>query len=99
MLSNQIDILVYSGAFDLACNTAGSKSWLAKMPWKGQAPFTAQAMKPWKTIVDGKEVVAGTFKEVSVSMSKENTKKTKLAFVIIENAGHLVSFISPGIDT
>jgi len=92
LLSEQINILIYQGNLDLACNTASAKRWTAAMPWKGQPAFTSQDLKPWKSVVEGKEKVVGTFKEVNIKMGKDD-KKTRFALVTINNAGHMVCSI------
>jgi cathepsin A (carboxypeptidase C) len=90
LLASQIDILIYQGNLDLACNTAGAKRWTASMPWKGQAAFISLDLKPWKSEKDGKEVVAGKFKEVNVKMVDGDEKKTRFALVTIDGSGHMV---------
>lgn len=93
VLANQIDVLIYQGNLDLACNTAGAKRWTANMPWKGQAPFTSLDMQPWKSIVDGREKKAGEFKEVNIKMVDGDDKTTRFALVTIDGSGHMVSII------
>lgn len=93
LLANQIDVLIYQGNLDLACNTAGAKRWTANMPWKGQTAFTSQELKPWKSTRDGKDVVAGTFKEVNIKMVEGDEKVTRFAFVTIDGSGHMVRSI------
>ncbi|KAK6583864.1 hypothetical protein PZA11_003594 [Diplocarpon coronariae] len=90
LLANQVDILIYQGNLDLACNTAGAKRWTANMPWKGQAAFNALELKPWKSTKDGKEVVAGTWKEVNIRMVPGDEKKTRFALVTVDGSGHMV---------
>jgi cathepsin A (carboxypeptidase C) len=90
LLASQIDVLIYQGNLDLACNTAGAKRWTANMPWKGQAAFTSLDLKPWKSEKDGKEVVAGMFKEVNVKMVDGDDKTTRFALVTIDGSGHMV---------
>ena len=90
LLANQIDILIYQGNLDLACNTAGAKRWTANMRWKGEAAFTSQDLKPWKSIVNGEEVVAGKFKEVNIKMVEGDKKTTRFALVTIDGSGHMV---------
>ncbi|TVY78363.1 Carboxypeptidase Y-like protein, partial [Lachnellula suecica] len=48
LLSSQIDVLIYQGNLDLACNTAGAKRWTADLSWKGQAEFTAKVLRSWE---------------------------------------------------
>jgi cathepsin A (carboxypeptidase C) len=91
ILANQVDVLIYQGNLDLACNTAGAKRWTSNMPWKGQAAFTSQDLKPWKSVKDGEEVVAGKFKEVNIQMVEGDSKKTRFALVTIDGSGHMVS--------
>lgn len=90
LLRNQIDMLIYQGNLDLACNTAGAKRWTANMPWKGQAEFNSVDLKPWKSTKDGKEVVAGAWKEVNIKMVEGDEKKTRFALVTIDGSGHMV---------
>lgn len=89
LLEHQIDVLIYQGNLDLACNTAGNKRWTDNMEWKGQAAFTSKDLKPWKS---GSEVV-GTWKEVNVKMVKGDEKTTRFAFVTVDGSGHMVSKI------
>jgi cathepsin A (carboxypeptidase C) len=60
------------------------------MPWKGQAAFTSQDLKPWKSVRDGKEVVAGMFKEVNIQMVDGDEQKTRFALVTVDGSGHMV---------
>lgn len=92
LLASQIDVLIYQGNLDLACNTAGAKRWTNNMAWKGQMEFTSKDLKPWKSVEDGKEVVGGTFKEVNIKMVKGSEKTTRFALVTVADAGHMVSF-------
>ncbi|KUJ12149.1 serine carboxypeptidase [Mollisia scopiformis] len=98
LLANQIDVLIYQGNLDLACNTAGAKRWTANMPWKGQSAFTSKELKPWKSTKDGKEVVAGTFKEVNVKMMDGDEKTTRFALVTVDGSGHMVPMDQPEIS-
>lgn len=91
LLANQVDVLIYQGNLDLACNTAGAKRFTANLQWKGQAEFTSKDMKPWTSIVDGKEKVAGKFKEVNIKMVEGDEKTTRFALVTVDDAGHMVS--------
>lgn len=97
LLANQIDVLIYQGTLDLACNTAGAKRWTANMPWKGQSAFTSKSLKPWKSTKDGKEVVAGEFKEVNVKMVEGDEKTTRFALVTVDGSGHMVPMDQPEI--
>jgi cathepsin A (carboxypeptidase C) len=86
LLSSQIDILIYQGNLDLACNTAGAKRWTANMAWKGQSEFVAKELEPWKR--NGK--VVGKWKEVNVKMVDGDDKTTRFALVTIDGSGHMV---------
>jgi cathepsin A (carboxypeptidase C) len=90
LLANQIDVLIYQGNLDLACNTAGAKRWTANMAWKGQAEFVAKDLKPWTSVVDGKEKTVGMFKEVNIKMVEGDEKTTRFALVTIDGSGHMV---------
>lgn len=90
LLANQIDVLIYQGNLDLACNTAGAKRWTSNMAWKGQAEFVSKELKPWKSVVGGKEKTAGMFKEVNVKMVDGDEKMTRFALVTIDGSGHMV---------
>lgn len=93
LLQNQIDVLIYSGNLDLACNTASSKRWMDAMPWKGQAAFASKSLTPWTSVVGGKKVKAGTFKEVNIKIGAagSNSNTTRFALVTIDGSGHMVS--------
>ncbi|KAJ9347565.1 hypothetical protein DTO027B9_9090 [Paecilomyces variotii] len=92
LLQNQIDVLIYSGNLDLACNTASSKRWMDAMPWKGQAAFASKSLTPWTSVVGGKKVKAGTFKEVNIKIGAagSNSNTTRFALVTIDGSGHMV---------
>jgi len=47
-------------------------------------------LKPWKSVRDGEEVVAGQFKEVNIQMVEGDSKKTRFALVTIDGSGHMV---------
>jgi cathepsin A (carboxypeptidase C) len=93
LLANQIDVLIYQGNLDLACNTAGAKRWTANMAWKGQSAFTSLEMQPWKSVVNGKERVAGKTKEVNIKMVDGDNKTTRFALLTIDGSGHMVSSV------
>lgn len=90
LLTNQIDVLIYQGNLDLACNTAGAKRWTSNFQWKGQAEFNSKELKPWKSTADGKETKAGLFKEVNIKMVEGDEKRTRFAFITIDGSGHMV---------
>jgi cathepsin A (carboxypeptidase C) len=48
------------------------------MVGKGQAAFTSLDLKPWKSHKDGKEVVAGMFKEINIKILEGSKKKRDL---------------------
>ncbi|TVY56314.1 Carboxypeptidase Y-like protein [Lachnellula cervina] len=93
LLANQIDVLIYQGNLDLACNTAGAKRWTSNMAWKGQAEFTSRELKPWKS---GGEV-AGTTKEVNIQMVEGDEKRTRFALVTVDGSGHMVPQDKPAV--
>lgn len=89
-LENGIDVLVYNGNLDLACNTAGNLRWLNAMSWDGQAGFTSQDLKPWFSTINGKTRQSGSYKEVFVR-TRNSEKNRRLAFVTVDRSGHMVS--------
>lgn len=98
LLKHQIDVLLYQGNLDLACNTAGAKRFTANLQWKGQAAFTANELKPWTSIVNGTGTTAGTFKEVNIKMVEGDEKTTRFALVTVDKSGHMV-WTSPTLTT
>jgi len=54
-------------------------------------------LKPWKSVRDGEEVVAGQFKEVNIQMVEGDSKKTRFALVTIDGSGHMVPQDQPEI--
>lgn len=51
ILAAGVDVLIYQGKLDAACNTAGNRYWAGLLKWPGQAAFNAVEMQPW--LVDG----------------------------------------------
>jgi len=94
ILEKGVDVLIYQGNLDLACNTAGNLRWANGFVWRGAAAFSAKAMEPWYSTKnetkDGKVLPAGKFKGVQVRMQEGSEKKTRFAFVTVDRAGHLV---------
>lgn len=88
-LENGVDVLIYNGNLDLACNTAGNLRWTSSLRWNGQAGFTSQDLNPWFTAVDGGLQHAGSFKEVFARTG--DSENCRLAFVTVDRAGHMVS--------
>lgn len=89
-LENGVDVLVYNGNLDLACNTAGNLRWANTMRWDGQAEFTSQDLKPWFSTVDGKTRQAGSYKEV-FARTENPEKNRRFTFVSVDRSGHMVS--------
>ncbi|KAG4261221.1 hypothetical protein FPRO03_11772 [Fusarium proliferatum] len=85
LLDHGVDVLMYQGNFDLACNTAGNLRWSNSMPWKGQPEYVAQRQRSWGA--GGDEF--GWYKEVKIKMG-DTDKKTTFAFVTVDGAGHMV---------
>lgn len=96
LLDYGINILVYQGNLDLACNTAGNLRWSNNMPWSGQAEFVSKPLKEWMAEgKNGKTVVVGKFKEVRKAMGAKNDngeeeKKMRFTFLTIDGSGHMV---------
>lgn len=90
-LEHGVDVLIYNGNLDLACNTAGNLRWAEALRWNGQAPFTSEKLKPWYSNVRGSRVKAGSFKEVFASIPNGVSGKQRFAFVTVDKSGHMVS--------
>ncbi|KAK7227605.1 hypothetical protein V2G26_015608 [Clonostachys chloroleuca] len=97
VLEAGIDVLVYNGNLDLACNTAGNLRWAEKLSWTGQAEFASKDMRPWSATKEGKSVVAGSMKEVRALATAGAKKKSRFAFVSVDRAGHMVPLDQPEI--
>ncbi|KXH29281.1 serine carboxypeptidase [Colletotrichum simmondsii] len=94
ILENGVDVLVYNGDLDLACNTAGNVRWTNKLSWAGQVEFVAKELQPWFVVKKGGETVkAGMWKQVSKKM--RGGKETRLAFVTVAGSGHMVPLDQP----
>lgn len=89
ILESEVDILIYQGNLDLACNTAGNLKWADSMSWKGQAEFASKKLIGWGERKGSKGKIAGTMKEVKVMMG-EGERRTRFAFVTIDGSGHMV---------
>lgn len=81
-----IDVLIYNGNLDLACNSPGNLRWMERMSWKGQAELVAQHMTEWRSPKDGATVVTG------------GDGEARLAFVTADAAGHMVPLDQPEIS-
>ena len=95
VLEKGVDVLVYNGNLDLACNTAGNLRWTEALPWAGQAEFAAQGLRPWYATRDGGVVEAGAMKEVEAVAAPQNAKASRLSFVTFDRAGHMVPLDQP----
>ncbi|OLN96609.1 Carboxypeptidase Y-like protein [Colletotrichum chlorophyti] len=93
VLESGVDVLVYNGDLDLACNTAGNVRWTEKLGWAGQVEFTAKDFQPWFAKRGGEVVRAGRWKEVSKVVG--GGKKARFAFVTVEGSGHMVPLDQP----
>jgi cathepsin A (carboxypeptidase C) len=91
LLSRGVHFLAYQGNLDLACNTAGNLRWANALSWKGQVEFSAKALQPWVSKVDGRDEVVGTAKEVQVHFDDRSKAASRFALVTVNGAGHLVS--------
>ncbi|EXJ90487.1 hypothetical protein A1O1_03590 [Capronia coronata CBS 617.96] len=98
-LENGVDVLIYNGNLDLACNTAGNLRWTNALSWNGQAPFSAQDLKPWYTADEkGNKAQAGSFKEVLAYATPEASTKRRFAFVTVDKSGHMVPLQQPAVS-
>eukprot|EP01130_Rhizamoeba_saxonica_P005466 TRINITY_DN2187_c0_g1_i2.p1 TRINITY_DN2187_c0_g1~~TRINITY_DN2187_c0_g1_i2.p1 ORF type:complete len:389 (-),score=96.79 TRINITY_DN2187_c0_g1_i2:625-1791(-) len=80
LLSNDIDVLVYSGTEDWICNYLGGQAWVNNLKWPGQNTFAATELKDWKV---GNEV-AGKVKSYK-----------GFTFLEVFGAGHMVPMDQP----
>ncbi|OHW93643.1 serine carboxypeptidase [Colletotrichum incanum] len=93
ILESGIDVLIYNGDFDLACNTAGNIRWTNKLSWAGQVEFNAKELEPWFAVKGGESVRAGKWKQVT--KPAKGGRETKFAFVTVEGSGHMVPLDQP----
>lgn len=88
-LESGVDVLIYTGKLDLICNLAGNIRWSESMEWPGQAEYRSKLLLPWNyTTTNGLSQKAGEQKSAKFG-------GTRLDFVTIDNAGHLVPFQQP----
>jgi len=73
-------VLIYSGADDIECNTAGVLKFLSKLNWRGIKDFKQADRETWRTLGG----VAGNMKT-----------STNLTFVTVYKAGHYVPLYQP----
>ncbi|KAJ7596544.1 serine carboxypeptidase [Mycena floridula] len=80
LLERGIQVLIYVGNFDLACNWVGNQRWTLALEWSGKEEFNALPLREWT--VDGKR--AGL------------TRSAKgLTFATIDDAGHMAPYNKP----
>ena len=73
-------VLIFSGADDIECNTAGVLTFISKLNWPGIKNFKLSQKQIWKT----KSGISGNVKT-----------STNLTFVTVYKAGHYVPFYQP----
>ncbi|KAF6811451.1 serine carboxypeptidase [Colletotrichum sojae] len=95
VLESGVDVLVYNGDLDLACNTAGNIRWAERLAWEGQVEFVAKEFAPWYARKGGEVVRAGRWKEVTKAVGGSKKKEAKFAFVTVEGSGHMVPLDQP----
>lgn len=89
-LDNGVDVLIYNGNLDLACNTAGNLRWASSLLWNGQAEFASQDLKSWHSVTNGAMRNAGSYKEV---FTRTGSTERRFAFVTVDHSGHMVSLL------
>jgi cathepsin A (carboxypeptidase C) len=90
VLEHGVDVLVYQGDLDLACNTVGNLRWAEGMCWRGQAEFMVEGLKAWGQ-GEGEGEKAGVTKEMRIPMGKgDGERRTRFAFVTVQGSGHMV---------
>ncbi|WQF82719.1 Putative peptidase S10, serine carboxypeptidase, serine carboxypeptidase, serine active [Colletotrichum destructivum] len=97
LLESGVDVLVYNGDLDLACNSAGNARWTDKLSWAGQVEFSTSGMEPWFAVRDGERVRAGRWKQVAKPAVRAGAggRRTRFAFVTVEASGHMVPLDQP----
>lgn len=88
LLHSGVDILIYNGNLDLACNTPGNLRWANALSWEGQAEFASQPLTSWFAKKNGSVVKAGLMKEV-VWHNKDGAT-SRFSFVTFDGSGHMV---------
>jgi cathepsin A (carboxypeptidase C) len=88
LLESGINVLIYQGILDLACNTAGNLKWANAFQWQGQPEFASKDLLDWSS--DGSK--SGTFKEVKIQIPG-NDEKSRFTFLTVTGAGHMVSIL------
>lgn len=89
-LDNGVDVLIYNGNLDLACNTAGNLRWANSLRWNGQAEFASQDLKPWCSVTNGGMRKVGSYKEV---FTRTGRTERRFALVTVDRSGHMVSLL------
>lgn len=87
-LDSGVDVLIYNGNLDLACNTAGNLRWANSLRWNGQADFASKDLKPWYSVNNRGMRKAGSYKEV---FAQTGSTERRFAFVTVDHSGHMVS--------
>ncbi|OJJ39353.1 hypothetical protein ASPWEDRAFT_37124 [Aspergillus wentii DTO 134E9] len=93
-LENGVDVLIYNGNLDLACNTAGNLRWTNSLRWNGQAEFVSQDLKPWTSVIGHRKTQVGSYKEV-IAPAVSGSENRRFAFVIVDRSGHMVPLDQP----
>ena len=75
LLERGVDVLIYVGTYDNACNWIGNNEWTLDLEWSGQNGFVKEPLKPWT--VQGKKA----------GMTRGSGR---FVFVTVDGAGHMV---------
>ncbi|KAK2054456.1 alpha/beta-hydrolase [Colletotrichum caudatum] len=95
ILESGVDVLIYNGDLDLACNTAGNVRWTNRLSWAGQVEFNAKELEPWFAAKGGERVLAGKWKQVTKPARGGGGRETRFAFVTVKGSGHMVPLDQP----
>ncbi|KAG0189218.1 vacuolar sorting protein VPS33/slp1 [Apophysomyces sp. BC1034] len=79
-LLQEIPVLLYSGEYDLICNTLGTEYLISNLTWNGEKGFQAAERTNW--FIDDK--LAGHY-----------TEARNLTFVLIKDGSHMVPYDRP----
>ena len=80
LLESGIQVMIYVGVEDFICNWVGNERWVDVLPWSGSTAWKLQQTQSW-TLND---TTVGSVRQLG-----------NLAFVKINGAGHMVSFLLP----
>ena len=92
---DDIQVLLYSGQYDVICNHIGIKKFLSKLSWSGAAGWAASENSIWLSSGGGGNTAAGGGGGHGHGPAGYLKRFKNLIFLLVLDAGHMVPMNKP----